>query len=129
MSTSLPELRILIVEDEPLIRWSLSETLSDCGHVVVEAGDAVGALRAVTGVAAPVDVVLLDFRLPDSKDLALLARLRRFAATTRIILMTAYATPEILQAALDLGAHRVISKPFDMNDLAPLVAQAHASRA
>ena len=129
MSTSVPELRILIVEDEPLIRWSLSETLSDCGHVVVEAGDAVGALRAVTGVAAPFDVVLLDFRLPDSNDLALLARLRGFAATTRIILMTAYGTPEILQAALDLGAHRVISKPFDMNDLAPMVTQAYASGA
>jgi CheY-like chemotaxis protein len=129
MSTSVPELRILIVEDEPLIRWSLSETLSGSGHVVVEAGDAAGALRAVTGVAAPFDVVLLDFRLPDSNDLALLARLRRFAATTRIVLMTAYGTPEILQAALDLGAHRVISKPFDMNDLAPMVAQAYASGA
>lgn len=120
---------ILIVEDEPLIRWSLSETLSDSGHVVVEAGDAAGALRAVTGAAAPFDVVLLDFRLPDSNDLALLARLRRFAATARIILMTAYGTPEILQAALDLGAHRVISKPFDMKDVAPMVAQAYAAGA
>jgi DNA-binding NtrC family response regulator len=127
MPKSTSGLRILIVDDETLIRWSLFETLSGCGHVVVEAGDAVGALQAVTAAAVPFDVVLLDFRLPDSNDLALLSRLRRLAPATRIILMTAYGTPEILQAALDLGAYRVISKPFDMKDLAPLVRQAHAS--
>jgi len=121
-------LRILVVDDEALIRWSLLETLTSCGHAVVEAGDAATAVQAVTAAAVPFDVVLLDFRLPDSNDLALLSRLRRLAPTTRIILMTAYGTPEILQAALDLGAYRVISKPFDMNDLAPLVRQAHASR-
>jgi DNA-binding NtrC family response regulator len=129
MPESPAGLRILIVDDEALIRWSLSETLSDCGHVVVEAGNAVGALRAVTSAAVPFDVVLLDFRLPDSNDLALLSHLRRLAPPTRIILMTAHGTLEILQAALDLGVHRVISKPFDMNDLAPMVAQAYASGA
>ena len=130
MLTSAPALlRILIVDEGALIRWSLLETLSGCGHVVVEAGDAAGVLQAVTAAAVPFDVVLLDFRLPDSNDLALLSRLRRLAPATRIILMTAYGTPEIVQAALDLGVYRVISKPFDMNDLAPLVAQAYASRA
>jgi DNA-binding NtrC family response regulator len=128
MPRSAPGLRILIVDDEALIRWSLFETLSGCGHVVVEAGDALGALEAVAAAAVPFDVVLLDFRLPDSNDLALLSRLRRLAPATRIILMTAYGTPEILQAALDLGAYRVISKPFEMNDVAPLVTQAYASR-
>ena len=128
MPKSAPGLRILIVDDEALIRWSLFETLSGCGHVVVEAGDAVSALQAVTAAAVPFDVVLLDFRLPDSNDLALLSRLRRLAPATRIVLMTAYGTPEILQGALDLGAYRVITKPFEMNDVAPLVRQAHASR-
>ena len=129
MLTSAPALlRILIVDDEALIRWSLLETLSGCGHVVVEAADAAGGLQAVTAADVPFDVVLLDFRLPDSNDLALLSRLRRLAPATRVVLMTAFGTPEIVQAALDLGVYRVISKPFDMNDLAPLVAQAHASR-
>jgi two-component system response regulator (stage 0 sporulation protein F) len=123
-----PPLRILVVDDEALIRWSLLETLSGCGHQVVEAADAAGAVQAVTIAAVPFDVVLLDFRLPDSNDLALLSRLRRLAPATRIILMTAYGTPEILQSALDLGAYRVISKPFEMNDVGPLVTQAYASR-
>jgi two-component system response regulator (stage 0 sporulation protein F) len=129
MLRSARGLRILIVDDEALIRWSLFETLSGCGHAIIEAGDAASAVQAVTAAAVPFDVVLLDFRLPDSNDLALLSRLRRLAPATRIILMTAYGTPEILQAALDLGAYRVISKPFDMNDVAPLVRQAHASHA
>ena len=127
MPKSTSGLRILIVDDETLIRWSLFETLSGCGHVVVEAGDAAGAVQAVTAAAVPFDVMLLDFRLPDSNDLALLSRLRRLAPATRIILMTAYSTPEILQAALDLGAYRVIGKPFEMNDVAPLVTQASRS--
>jgi DNA-binding NtrC family response regulator len=121
-------LRILVVDDEPLIRWSLLETLTSCGHAVVEAGDAASAVQAVTAAAVPFDVALLDFRLPDSNDLALMSRLRRLAPATRIILMTAYGTPEILQGAMDLGAYRVITKPFEMSDVAPLVTQAHAFR-
>jgi DNA-binding NtrC family response regulator len=127
MSRSAPGLRILIVDDEALIRWSLVETLSGCGHVVVEAGDAASAVQAVTAAAVPFDVVLLDFRLPDSNDLALLSRLRRLAPATRIILMTAYGAPEMLEAARDLGAYRVIGKPFEMNEVAPLVTQASRS--
>jgi len=60
-------------------------------------------LQAVAAAAVPFDVVLLDFRLPDSSDLALLSRLRRLAPATRIVLMTAYGTPEIVQAAQRRG--------------------------
>jgi two-component system C4-dicarboxylate transport response regulator DctD len=65
--------RVLIVDDEPLIRWSVSETLADHGCEVVETGDAHGARLAV-GDDQPFDVVLLDYRLPDSDDLSLLWR-------------------------------------------------------
>ncbi len=66
-------------------------------------------------------LVLLDFRLPDSNDLKLLSRVRQMAPATHVILMTAYGTPEVMQGALDLGAFRVVGKPFEMNDLAALV--------
>lgn len=116
-----PALSILVVDDEPLIRWSLSETLTDSGHEIVEAGDGTSALNAVNSTARPFDVVLLDFRLPDSNDLSLLSRLRRLAPQSRIIMMTAFGTPEITQGALDLGAYRVLSKPFEIADLTSLV--------
>jgi len=123
-----PPLKILVVDDESLIRWSLVETLSESGCEVVAVIDAGSAIRAVTDAETPFDVALLDFRLPDSHDLTLLSRLRRLTPATRIILMTAYGTRETSEEALDLGAYCVLHKPFEMNALSPLVIQAHASR-
>ena len=123
MARNSPDHRVLVVDDEPLIRWSLAETLSDRGYEVVEAADGRAAVRAVS--ASPFDVVLLDIRLPDSSDLTLLSRLRLLAPDARVILMTAHGTPEVVQKALDLGAFRVVSKPFEMSELAALVSQAH----
>lgn len=114
-------LRVLVVDDEPLIRWSLAETLADAGHHVVEAGDAQAAVRAVTEAVRPFDAVLLDFRLPDSNDLSLLSRLRLLAPGSRIIMMTAFGTPETTQGALELGAFCIVPKPFEVAELAALV--------
>ena len=127
MAKNSPPLRILVVDDEALIRWSLVQTLSDSGHEMVEATDGADAIRAVSNAAEPFDVALLDFRLPDSNDLTLLARLRRLSPSTQIVLMTAYGTPEVVQGALDLGVFRVVAKPLDMNDVASLVTHAHAA--
>ena len=128
MWTKSPPLRILVVDDDALIRWSLVEMLSDSGYEVIAVTDADSAVQIVTDTAVPFDVVFLDFRLPDSNDLMLLSRLRRLAPTTRMILMTAFGTPEISRSALDLGAYCVLNKPFEMNALSPLVIEAHASR-
>ena len=78
-----PLLRVLVVDDEPLIRWSLSETLSEGGHLVSEAGDGESALRTLTAGPLPFDVVLLDYHLPDSHDLALRRRSARWRPTRR----------------------------------------------
>jgi two-component system, NtrC family, response regulator AtoC len=119
------KLRVLVVDDEPLIRWSVLETLAQSGHAVAEAGDRDEALRSVAGADEPFDVVLLDYRLPDSNDLALLATIRQLAPTTAVIMMTAFGTPEVTAGALRLGAFRVIPKPFEIDDMAALVLQAH----
>ena len=116
-----PGLSILVVDDESLIRWSLSESLAAFGHEIVEAGDGSSALHAVATTARPFDVILLDLRLPDSNDLSLLSHLRRLAPQSRIIMMTAFGTPDLLQGALDLGACRVVNKPFELADVASLV--------
>ena len=122
-----PSLRVLVVDDEPLIRWSLSEVLTESGHSVTEAADAASAVRAVNG-DGPFDVVLLDFRLPDSNDLNLLSTIRRQAPQSAVIMMTAYGTPEMTSGALALGAYRVVPKPFEVHDLVALVSQAHDAR-
>ena len=65
--------------------------------------------------------MLLDFRLPDSNDLGLLARIRQIAPATAIVMMTAFGTPDVTAGALQLGARTVLSKPFNMHDLEMLV--------
>ena len=123
-----PSLRVLIVEDERLIRWSIAETLQHAGDSVIEAEDGAAAVRALTNPDAPVDAVVLDYRLPDSNDLALLAHIRRLSPRSAVILMTAFGAPEITKAALDLGVYQVLNKPFDMHDLQSLLLQACRSK-
>jgi len=118
-------LHVLVVEDELLIRWSIAETLGRAGHIVVEAADAASAMRALAEAGKPFDVVLLDFRLPDSNDLTLFSHVRSTMPSSPVVLMTAYGTPEMTRRALELGAYRVLSKPIDMADLEPLVQEAH----
>ena len=115
---------VLVVDDEALIRWSLSEVLGERGYAVTEAGDGRAALAAIARVAAPFDVVLLDYRLPDSADLRLLERVRSLTPTSQIIMITAHNSPELAQGAAALGVYRVVSKPFEVESLAALVNQA-----
>lgn len=112
---------MLVVDDEPLIRWSVVESLSDRGLDVDEAPDAATTLRMVTTSARPFDVIVLDLRLPDMADLSLLATLRQLLPDATLILMTAFGTPEVVDAAESIGA-TVISKPFELEVLTRLIA-------
>jgi DNA-binding NtrC family response regulator len=123
MQASAPP-RVLVVDDEPLIRWSISETLGDKGYEVVDRADAESACNAVRQASPPFDVILLDLRLPDSEGLSLLRAIRQIAPTTRVILMTAFGAQDVIDGALDLGAYRVIGKPFEIHEMARLVDQA-----
>ena len=118
--------RVLIVDDELLIRWSLSEALADRGFVVSDAPDGKGALRVLSDGSALPDVVLLDYRLPDSNDLTLLSTIVAMVPKGRVILMTAYGAPDMLKAAITRGAFSVLHKPFDLQALSAIVEGASA---
>jgi DNA-binding NtrC family response regulator len=96
--------------------------------LVVEGGDAMTAVQALTDTLEPIDVVLLDYRLPDSSDLRLVEQVRQRSPDGAVVMMTAYGTPEVTRDALDLGVYRVLNKPFDMQSLEALVLEAHRSR-
>lgn len=115
---------ILIVDDEPLIRWSLGESLKAAGHKVVEAASAREALQRLTGDSQPVRVVVLDLKLPDSSDLGLLRRIGEIVPECRVILITAHGTVEVLEEAMRAGAFGTLTKPFDMNRLVRLIEEA-----
>jgi len=118
--------RILVVDDELLIRWSVSEALVDQGFVVSDAADGKNALRALNDGSARPDVVLLDYRLPDSNDLDLLSTIISLVPNGRVILMTAFGTPDMVKAAIDRGAFTVLHKPFELHALSALLAGARA---
>lgn len=120
--------RVLVVDDEALVRWSVTETLAARGYKVTEAGDAASAIRLFSTPAGGTDVVLLDLRLPDADGLGVLSAMRRLSPTTPVILMTAYGTPEVLDEAMQIGAFSIVIKPFEMRDLPSLVERALGGR-
>ena len=126
MSKNSPDLHVLVVDDEPLIRWSIAETLTHVGFAVSEAGDAKETIQRLSTGLTP-DVVLLDYRLPDSNDLNLLQTIRKAIPASPVIMMTAFGTPAVLDGAIELGAYCVLNKPVEMRDLAALVERAHAA--
>ena len=114
--------KVLVVDDDPLVCWSVSETLTEQGFEVVEAADAASALRVLSQL--DVKVVLLDLRLPDADDLRVLSTIRRLTPSTAVILMTSYGSPELLERAKRLGAFEAVDKPFEIAALVPLVEHA-----
>jgi two-component system, NtrC family, nitrogen regulation response regulator GlnG len=115
---------VLVVDDEPLIRWSIAEALRDAGLAVHEAGDAASARRLLADAGLLIDVVLLDLHLPDCADLSLLDEALRLRPACHVVLMTAHGTPERQAEALAHGACAVMGKPFDIDTLEPLVRHA-----
>jgi DNA-binding NtrC family response regulator len=114
-------LSVLVVDDEPLIRWSLKKGLTKRGHDVVEAQNASEALESIGTSQDRFGVVILDYRLPDRQDLSLLADVRRRLPRAKVVMMTAFGDAEMRSEALRLGARAVIDKPFQVSQLIALI--------
>ncbi len=114
--------RILVVEDERLIRESLIERLAADGYEVTAAADG-AQFRAELAKGAP-DLALMDVRLPDADGTELLKELTAEHPEIPAILMTAYSSVEKAVAAMKLGAWDYLNKPFDLDEMAVEVGKA-----
>lgn len=107
--------RVLVVDDESLIAWSLAKMLEKAGYRVETAGTCSEALDKLTGFEP--DLVMLDIWLPDGNGLDLLKEVRSLCAEVPIIMITASADADAALAALKLGAEDFIGKPFNMDSV------------
>src|SRR5262245_23909578 len=112
---------ILVVDDESLIRWTLSERLSQDGFTVVEAETAAAALARF---GPDIDLVLLDYKLPDSNGLQVLRSMKASDPDVPVILLTAFSSIENAVEAMKQGAYHYANKPFNLDELAMVVQKA-----
>ena len=120
-------LEILLVDDEPSIRLTVSDALRDDGHLVTVASDGGEALDHLD--EKTFDLVISDIRLPRADGLTIFRKVRRDAPTTGVILMTAYAAVTDAVNAMKEGALDYLTKPFDVDEIRLRVARFAERRA
>src|SRR5438874_2351618 len=112
---------VLVVDDEPLIRFALNDRLTADGYTVVEAETAASAIeKSDDGV----DLVMLDYKLPDGDGLSVLKRIKERHPETLVILLTAHQSVELAVEAMKQGAYHYANKPFNLDEISMLVAKA-----
>ncbi len=111
--------KVLIIEDEQLIRWSLKQRFSSEGYAADEAESARDALALLAEHSY--DLVMLDYKLPDMTGLEVLREIRRTDHDVVVIMMTAFGKVETAVEAIKLGAYDFVSKPFQIDQIMLLV--------
>ncbi|MCL4879982.1 MAG: response regulator transcription factor [Anaerolineae bacterium] len=113
--------RILVVDDEGAIRYSITKTLQRVGYQVEAAASGEEALEQLEN--QEFDVVLTDIRMPGISGVDLLARIKEKSTDTSVILMTGYASLNSAVESLRLGAHDYLVKPSSSRDIRDSVAR------
>ncbi len=107
--------RVLIIEDEKLIRWSLRQRFVEEGYIADEAESGGEGIRKLRD--ASYDLITLDYKLPDMTGLDVLRQVRKIDPDIVVIMLTAYSNVEDAVTAMRLGAFDYVSKPFKMDEL------------
>jgi CheY-like chemotaxis protein len=116
--------KVLIVDDEETLTWSMTKTLAkDQGkYELVIANTGAEALKVLQ--KDPIDVVVTDIRMPDIDGLDLLSTIRKQYPSTKVIIMTAYGSPEVHKEATRRGSYFYLEKPFEISDVRTLILKA-----
>ncbi len=116
--------KVLLVDDEPSVLYTLREVLEERGHEVVSAGSGKEALEHVEGA----ETVLTDLSMPGMDGLELLTAIRKHDPTLPVLLLTAHGSERVAVAAMKSGAWDYLTKPFDIDEVAIAVEHALETR-
>jgi DNA-binding NtrC family response regulator len=111
--------RVLVGDDDALLRWAIAARVSELGYEAIEAG----GVREILERDLAADVAFIDLRLPDGDGLAAARELIRRRPERRVVLMSAFATPEIRTEAERTGVHCCLDKPIDFDSFARLLGE------
>ena len=118
--------RILVVDDEHLIRWSLEQSLKKQGYDVITAASGEEATRQVQEESPA--LMLLDIQLPGMDGLQVLEKVKELDDEIIVVMVTALGVLETAVKAMRLGAHDYINKPFNLDELSIIVKKALETR-
>jgi DNA-binding NtrC family response regulator len=118
---SAKQAKIMIVDDEEIVRVSLRNWLNEDGHSVVCAGSGEEALERLEQDVP--DVMLLDIKMPRMSGLEVLAKVRALKPEVQVVMMTAYASVESAVEAMRAGAYDYLVKPFEPEELRILITR------
>ena len=107
--------KILIVDDEPLMRVSISDALKEDGCEVSETHLGSEGINLIRD--GGIDIVITDLRLPDTDGIEVLKSCRRYSPETMVILITAFGCVDTAVEAMKFGAYDYVTKPFSMDEL------------
>ncbi len=111
--------RILFVDDDPTLLYTMSELFIWMGYEVKTASSGIEAIDYTQ--EQPFDITFLDIKMPFMNGVEICRNLKRIRPYTLIIMMTAMADEEVLQAAIDAGAQQIIYKPPDIDAMVTLI--------
>ena len=118
MSDVATKRRVLVVEDEALIRLDIVETLRDFGFEVIgEAADGEQAVAMASDLKP--DVIVMDIKMPKMDGISAAEKIQNLRIP--VVLLTAFSQKELVERATEAGAMAYVVKPFTPNDLLPAV--------
>jgi CheY-like chemotaxis protein len=115
---------VLLVDDDPGVRFALTEVLRERGYHVTCAASGAQALTLLAGI----DVVVTDLAMPGMDGLELVSQIRARAPGLPVILLTAHGSEQMVRIASSRGACGCVSKPFDIDEIARVIERAQTTR-
>src|SRR5215216_5789956 len=105
--------KILIVDDEQNITWSMEKYLSKEGYFIATADSAKKGAELLN--TSPFDLVITDMKMPDVDGFQFLNWIKKNHTKSKVVIMTAFGSPSVRESAKQMGAFRYFEKPVDLN--------------